>query len=234
MRRCPRRAKLHLEVAVIRGLIFDFDGLILDTEMPVYQSWVGLYRSFGMELPFETWAGIIGTSSAEHFDPFERLEAQLGYPLEREALAAQRLNAELAQVARQPVLPGVVDLISAAEARGLKLGVASSSTRPWVEGHLTRLGLVSHFKVIVTAEDVPRTKPDPALFRKALDHLGLRADEAVVLEDSPNGVTAAKAAGIFVVAVPNPLTARLDLSHADLRVRSLAEVSLDEILEAAG
>jgi len=218
------------EAAVIRGLIFDFDGLILDTEMPVYQSWVNLYRIFGMELPFDEWAGIIGTSSAEHFDPFDRLEAQLGRKLERERLAAQRLEDELAQVARQPVLPGVEDLIAEAESRGLKLGVASSSTRSWVEGHLTRLGLVGHFAVIVTAEDVPRTKPDPALFRLALERLGLGAGEAIVLEDSPNGVSAAKAAGIFTVAVPNPLTAQLNLSHADVVVNSLADVSLDALL----
>jgi HAD superfamily hydrolase (TIGR01509 family) len=215
-----------MEASVLRGLIFDFDGLILDTEMPVYQSWVALYRSFGLDLPFDEWAGIIGTSSAEHFDPFDRLEAQLGRKLDRESLAKQRLEDELARVAHQPILPGVEDLIAEAESRGLKLGVASSSSRPWVAGHLARLGLIGHFEVIVTAEDVPRTKPDPALFRLALARLHLRAEEAIVLEDSPNGVRAAKAAGIFTVAVPNPLTARLDLSHADLVVESLVEVRI--------
>jgi HAD superfamily hydrolase (TIGR01509 family) len=218
------------EAAVIRGLIFDFDGLILDTEMPVYQSWVSLYRSFNMELPFGEWAGIIGTSSSEHFDPFDRLEAQLGRSLDRTTLAEQRRAEEQMHVMQQPILPGVKDLISEAESRGLKLGVASSSTRSWVEGHLTRLGLVGHFAIILTAEDVPRTKPDPALFRLALERLGLGAGEAVVLEDSPNGVSAAKAAGIFTVAVPNPLTAQLDLSRADMVVKSLADVSLDALL----
>ena len=218
---------------MIRGIIFDFDGLILDTEMPVYQSWVWLYRYFGLELPFDEWSGIIGTSSAEHFDPFDRLEAQLGRGLNRETLATQRLNYELDLVLEQPILPGVVDIITEAEARGLRLGVASSSTRPWVEGHLTRLGLAPRFEVLITAEDVPRTKPDPALFLRALGALNLQPDEAIVLEDSPNGIAAANSAGIFAVAVPNLLTAQLNLSQADMIIESLADVTLDKLLQKA-
>ena len=113
---------------------------------------------------------------------------------------------------------------------GLGLGVASSSDRRWVEGHLERLGLHAHFDVIRCADDVPRVKPDPALYRAVLDAMGVRPEEAVALEDSPNGVLAAKRAGLACVAVPNPLTARLDLSAADLRVASLAELSLPELL----
>jgi beta-phosphoglucomutase-like phosphatase (HAD superfamily) len=77
---------------------------------------------------------------------------------------------------------------------------------------------------------VPRVKPDPALYRAVLDAIGVQASDAVALEDSPNGVMAAKRAGMACVAVPNALTARLDLSAADVRLTSLAEVSLGDLL----
>jgi HAD superfamily hydrolase (TIGR01509 family) len=218
---------------MIRGLIFDFDGLILDTEGPVHQSWVELFREFGEELPFDEWAKIIGTSDIEHFDPFDMLEEKIGGRLDRESLAAHRYDRELALCYANPILPGVVEVILAAEEMGLRLGVASSSDRDWVVGNLTRLGLIEHFEVVHTSDDVDRTKPDPALFRMALESLDLRPEEAIVFEDSPNGVTAAKAAGIYVVAVPNPLTRDLPLGHADLRLDSLADMPLREIVAKA-
>ena len=215
----------------VRALIFDFDGLILDTEWSVYQSWVELFTSQGADLPFETWAGIIGTSSGEHFDPLELLESQVGPLAERERLALQRREREHALVVQQPILPGVVDYLESARQLGLKLGLASSSDIKWIDWHLERLGLRPYFQAVHTSDDVIRTKPDPALFQLALQSLGLTPQQAIVLEDSPNGVTAARRAGIFTVAVPNPLTARLDLSHADLLVDSLAEIPLEDLLK---
>jgi HAD superfamily hydrolase (TIGR01509 family) len=216
---------------MIRGLIFDFDGLILDTEWPVYQSWVELFEQYGTELPFDLWASIIGTSSGEHFNPMDLLEQQVGNLPEREAVAGKRRQRELDLVVKQPVLPGVIDYLEAARGLDLKLGVASSSSYRWVGGHLSRLGLLDYFQVVHTSDNVTHTKPDPALFHLVLESLGLEPTQALVLEDSPNGVTAAKAAGLFTVAVPNPLTARLDLDHADLRLESLAEMDLAELLQ---
>lgn len=218
----------------IHALIFDFDGLILDTEWPVYQSWVELYDEMGAELPFETWAGIIGTSSGEHFDPLALLESHVGPLPERQAVAQRRRAREHELVLQQPVLPGVVDYLNTAYQRGLKLGLASSSNLDWVGGHLERLGLRHYFQAVHTSDDVERTKPDPALFQLALQSLKVRPEHAIVLEDSPNGVTAARRAGIFTVAVPNPLTSRLDLSHADLVLTSLAEMPLEALLGRAG
>jgi len=215
---------------MIRGLIFDFDGLILETEGPVYQSWVELYREFDAELPLEFWSTIIGTSNTEHFDPFSLLEQKTNRTLDRETLAPRRTAREIELAHAQPVLPGVIAVLSRARELGLKLGIASSSDRKWVMGHLTRLGLAHYFDVVHTSEDVECTKPDPALYTLALDSLGLKPEEAVVFEDSPNGVAAAKSAGIFVVAVPNPLTRQLSLDHADLRLDTLADISLDEII----
>ncbi len=216
---------------MIRALIFDFDGLILETEGPVYQSWSELYQEFGCELVFEDWATIIGTSEAETFDPFDELESKLGRKLDRETIVPERRQRELDLIAHQPVMPGVEEYIRDAQRLGLSLGIASSSSRRWVSGHLTRLDLLDHFEAIHTSDDVARTKPDPALFNLVLESLRVHPRQAIVLEDSPNGVIAAKRAGIFTVAVPNVITRRLDLDHADLRLESLTELSLGELIE---
>lgn len=217
---------------MIRGIIFDFDGLIVDTEWPVYQSWVEIFDFFGVELPFDQWATIIGTSSHEHFDPFDMIERQVDQTLDRQNLHEKRRGRELEMVADQPILPGVEQILSNAKTLNLKLGIASSSDRDWVEGNLARLGLLEYFDVIHTSDDVERTKPDPSLYLLALQSLGLSPVEAVVLEDSPNGVIAAKDAGIFTIAVPNPLTASLNLDRADMILESLAELSLVDLIQA--
>jgi HAD superfamily hydrolase (TIGR01509 family) len=215
---------------MIRGIIFDFDGLILDTEMPVYTSWVELYQEYGAHLQFSQWAKIIGTSDIEHYDPFDILETETGKDLDREVLAPKRYEREMVLCLQQPIMPGVEDMCESARDKGLKLGVASSSDRKWVVSHLTRLGLIDYFEVIHTSDDVEMTKPDPALFRITLESLELQPQEAIVFEDSPNGISAAKSAGIFTVAVPNQLTRGLPLDHADLRFDSLADTTLEEIL----
>ena len=212
----------------MRLLVFDFDGLILDTEAPVYDAWQAIYAEHGHTLAFEKWAECIGTVDA--FDPCEDLQALCGRPLDAAALE-QRHRADCdALIATQAVLPGVRDYVEEARRLGLRLGVASSSSRAWVEGHLTRLGLREHFDVVRCRDDVPVVKPDPALYLAVLAATGVPPRDAVALEDSPNGVWAAKRAGLTCVAVPNPLTARLDLAHADVTLRSLAELPLSELL----
>ena len=216
---------------MIRGIIFDFDGLIVDTEWSVYQSWVEIYELYGEALPFDQWAKIIGTSSLEHFNPFDVLERQLGQTLDRQKLHQKRRSRELEMVAAQPILPGVEEILSSAKTHNLKLGLASSSDRAWVAGNLARLGLLEYFDVIHTSDDVEYTKPDPTLYLLTLQSLCLSPLEAIVLEDSPNGVSAAKDAGIFTIAVPNPLTVNLNLDRADLILQSLAEFSLVDLIQ---
>jgi HAD superfamily hydrolase (TIGR01509 family) len=212
----------------MRLVVFDFDGLILDTEAPVYDAWQAIYAEHGQTLAFEKWAECIGT--ADVFDPGRELASLCGRALDVDALAERHRRACDALIATQPVLPGVHDYLEEARCLGVRLGVASSSGRAWVHGHLERLGLHRHFEVIRCREDVPVVKPDPALYLAVLEATGVPAGEAVALEDSPNGVWAAKRAGMASVAVPNVLTARLDLAHADLRLASLAELPLAALL----
>ena len=214
---------------VIRALVFDFDGLILDTEEPVYRSWLEVYQAHGEELPFERWVQIVG-STTTRFHPQHHLEERLGRPLPKEVLD-RRIGRRTEMILANQLLPGVVSHLDAAREMGLKVGVASSSTSDWVSGHLARLGILERFDCMRCRDDVAHAKPEPDLYVSVLDCLGVAASDAIAIEDSPNGVTAAKAAGMRCVAIPNSITARLDLSHADVILNSLAEVTLRQLLQ---
>ena len=218
---------------MIKALVFDFDGLIVDTEMSSYQTWQEIYAEHDCQLPFSTWAICIG-GSPQLFDPCEYLEQQIGRPVLREEIRLRRRQRHIRMVETQPVLPGVEDYLLSAKRLGLKIGVASSSRHEWVDTHLTRLGLIDYFDSIKCFDDVKRTKPDPELYLAVLDALGVHGQQAIALEDSPNGVIAAQQAGIFCVAVPNPVTSQLSLLHADLCLSSLTEVSLEQLLAKVG
>ena len=214
--------------SVVKALIFDFDGLILETEGPDYQSWDEVYRSYGCSLPLEKWVECIG--SMDTFDPNLYLEQQLGRPIDRKEIRARRRARQVELLANQTILPGVEDYITAARRLGLKLGLASSSSREWVIGHLSRFGLEASFDCIKCGDEVIRTKPDPALYLSALQGLEIEPHEAIALEDSPNGCLAAKRAGIFCVAVPNRMTQNLVFDSVDMRLTSLAQLPLEELL----
>jgi len=213
---------------LIRAIVFDFDGLILDTEGPVYQSWVEVYREHGEELPFERWVEIVGSTTI-NFHPQHHLEERLGRSLTQEVLD-RRVERRTELVLAQSLLPGVVEHIESAKAMGLKLGVASSSTRDWVQGHLERLGILDRFDCLRCRDDVANAKPEPDLYIAVIECLGVHASEAIAIEDSPNGVLAARRAGLRCVAIPNSITARLDLGQADLILGSLADVTLAGLL----
>lgn len=217
---------------VIRALVFDFDGVVIDTETPDFATWQQAFEDHGVSLDRELWEGFIGAGLGG-FDVSDHLEEMAGRPIDRERIRTERRARYLGAVESNPILPGVTDMISEARAAGLKLGVASSSTRDWVEGHLAHRGLLGHFDAVRCRDDVAATKPDPELFTSAVAALGVDPECAIAIEDSANGVTAAKRAGLFCVVVPNAMTRSMRLDHADLRLRSLADVSLDDLIAAA-
>jgi len=217
---------------MIKGLIFDFDGLIVDTEWPDYESWQQVYQHYGCDLAVEKWGQIVGGTGASDFDPHEHLEELCGKKLDREEIWISRRKQYLGELSAQPILPGVLDYLDEAERLGLQLAIASSSPENWVRGHLARLGIYQRFDAIKTADDVKRTKPDPELYLATLETLSIKPSEGIVFEDSPNGVRAAKAAQLFCVAVPNPVTVQLKFDGADLRLNSLEDKKLGELLES--
>ena len=213
---------------MIRALVFDFDGLILETETPAHQSWAEIYREHGHELPMDRWYDYIGSDTG--FDPAGHLAALVGEGFDASTTKARRDLRKTELIAALDVMAGVREYVTDAKRLRLRLAVASSSSRAWVLGHLERLELHPQWDVIRTREDVARTKPAPDLYLAAVKALGVAPHEAVAFEDSRNGITAAKDAGLLCVVVPNVLTAGMDLSRADLRLGSLAETPLERLL----
>lgn len=205
------------------ALLFDFDGLVLDTETPTYEAVVEIFAAHGLAVDLAWWHSILGTANHVHWA--DVLAEQYGGPVDREALIAEREARRLPRIRALSPCAGMVELLDAAAAAGVPCAVASSSAARWVVPHLERLGLADRFAAVVTSDDVGgdrrRTKPAPDLFLVAAGRLGVVPRACVVLEDSPNGVAAGRAAGMTVVAVPGPMTAGLDFSAAHLVVPSL-------------
>jgi HAD superfamily hydrolase (TIGR01509 family) len=218
---------------MLKALIFDFDGLILDTETPEYLAWQNIYQEHGFELPHEEWSKIVGGYGLSDFDAAEYLARLSQGRLDSASLRTRHRSESSAQIQAQDILPGVMDMIHEAQRLGLRLAIASSSPHAWVDAHTKRLGIRDYFDAVICADDVGvgRTKPNPDLFLLALDQLQVQKNEAVVFEDSPNGVEAARRAGLFVVAVPNPLTSMLNLDAANLVMRSLSDMRLSELMD---
>jgi len=215
---------------MIKALLFDFDGLILDTETPEVMAWQQVYERYGVEFPVQLWGKIVGGNGYKDFDPVAYLSEKTGYSVDPELMRADKRVRDRELVSYQAVLPGVMDYITSAQARGLRLAIASSSNHGWIDPHLQRLGLWDSFDAVICIEEGQRAKPNPDIFLKALEALDVRPEEALVFEDSPNGITAAKAAGIRAIAVPNPITAQLGVFGADLTLASLADLPLADLL----
>jgi HAD superfamily hydrolase (TIGR01509 family) len=216
----------------IRALVVDFDGLVLDTESCVYESWQLVYADNGLELPLDRWSAVIGSDNSA-FDPLAELRARVGPDLDVDAVQRRRRRHRDSLLEQLDPMPGVTARLSEARASGLALAMASSSSRSWVEEHLARLGLREFFDAMATEDDVEVVKPAPDLYLHATAALAVRPSEAIAIEDSPNGVAAARAAGLRCVAVPGPMTRQLCFDHANLVLESLADCDRPEMIERA-
>ena len=214
---------------MIKAVIFDFDGLIVDTETPEYESWQEIFQEYGVELDLDLWQTFIGRGFGS-FDVYEHLARISGKPVDRETLRPRMRKRYLDLIERNPILPGVEAWIRRAKALGLPLAVASSSRRDWASGHLEKRGLLPHFAFVHCGDDVAEVKPDPEIYLITAKRLGVAPENALAIEDSLNGLTAAKAAGMRCVVSPNPMTQRMDFAAADLRLNSLADATLDYAL----
>jgi beta-phosphoglucomutase-like phosphatase (HAD superfamily) len=214
----------------VAAVILDFDGLIVDTETPIFEAWLGAYRRHGVPLGLEEWQHALGTHGG--FDPLGHLDALVGGTLDRDAVLAEVRAATARGCDGQPLLPGVETLLRDARDLGLARAVASSSSCGWVDGWLRRHRIRDLLDVVVARDDVSRVKPDPELFLLAAERLGVPPAACVVFEDSPNGMRAALAAGMRCVAVPNTLTLSLARPGVDLVLGSLADMPLAGMLDA--
>jgi HAD superfamily hydrolase (TIGR01509 family) len=214
---------------MIEAVVFDFDGLILETEMPVFRGWQEEFLAHGSEpLTFELWSAEIGTIRG--LDLVALLRATAKQPVDEPAMHARRRARIEELVALEQLRPGVASWLDEADALGLRLAVASSSLRDWVEPHLDRLGIRDRFEHVACSGEGLAAKPAPDVYLSACNAIGVAPAAALAVEDSPHGVRAAKTAGLRCVAVPHEITEQLDLSEADLRLTSLASVSLGAVV----
>lgn len=216
--------------ASLRAILFDFDGTLWDPEESIFEVYREIFRERGGRLTHELWSTVIGTMG---INLWAQLERATGCAVEPELLDGEvrRRKAERLAVCR--ARPGVQALVAAVDARGLARGIVSNSHADWVERYSRQCDLAEGWAATCCADgDRHRAKPSPALYLEALGSLGVEPHEAVAFEDSPTGIRAAKRAGLRCVAVPNVMTARLDLSEADHRLDSFDQVEPDRLLEA--
>jgi putative hydrolase of the HAD superfamily len=213
----------------MRALIFDFDGLIVDTESAIYEAWRELYFHHGHDLPLSTYVQCVG-STFSTYDPMAALESLTGAPVLWEEVLPRK-DARIRELQKElDTMPGIRTLLMEAERQGIPCAIASSSQRIHVEGWLDRTGIMDAFTLIRTRDDVARAKPAPDLFLAAAAGLGLDPAETLVLEDSSNGLLAARAAGAPCVIVPSPVTRGSDFTGAAAIIDSLEGVTLEGLL----
>lgn len=214
---------------VIDTLIFDFDGVIIDTESVEYTTWQEVYSEFDVSMDIVQWQEIIG-GGVKWFDPLENLERMIGSLGDRNGIIERRRQRVYEIIDETPLLPGVLTYLLDAKEIGLKLGVASSSSSEWIKRHLTKRGLLGYFDAMATKDEVSLVKPDPDLYLKVITKLDSDPIQALAIEDSVNGLKAAKAAGLWCMVVPNPMTSDMDFRDADLKLDSLENIPLKQLL----
>ncbi len=208
-----------------KGIIFDFDGVLVDTEWAIYQSWVHLYAREGQEISIATYAPCLGAGYS-HWNPADHLEKLTGKSYDWDAETPARQAMLEADLERMGLMEGAAELFAWCAEQGIPMTVASSSSRRWVAGWLEKLGIYHHFTGVFTRTDGYPVKPDPALFLAAQQCMGHPKADCLIIEDSENGTIAAQNAGIPCVAIPNRMTEACDFSRAAFRFSSLNDLLL--------
>jgi len=212
------------------GAIFDCDGLLADTETPDYDAWRHIYEEQGLHLPVALWAQNIGLAKGHDLNDWHApLAERIGPEYDREATRARRHAFYHAAIGRLTPMPGVLALLDALDGENIPCAVASNSERVWVDRVLDITGLTSRFQAIATADEVAHPKPAPDVYLLAAERLGVVPTHCVAFEDSPRGLAAAHAAGMFTVAVPTALTRHFDFEQAHHLVESLEHLTLDQL-----
>lgn len=212
----------------IKAILFDFDGLLMDTESCSLASWQHEWRQHGLELDLETfWVNHGGDVSEERYDMLARA---VGSTFDRAASHARRIAFRDALHANLSFHSGIDAWLARAAELGLRLAIASSSPRSWVMTHLERVGSLDHFELLACGDEVADHKPDPAVYRLGLERLGVAPEHAVAVEDSPHGVLAAQAAGMRCVAIPNRYPFPSTFTRADVVLESASAITLDDLL----
>ena len=216
---------------MLGAVIFDFDGVILDTETPLFDAWARTFAHYGAEpITHSRWIDSLGRHEDDPaaLHPIDLLQEALGRRLDVHEVQRVRRRFRDQILDGLPIQAGVEDLLDSAARLDLVVAVASSSPNEWIERHLGPRGILHRFPTLACAGDGVPGKPHPAVYLEAARRLGVTPAHCLAIEDSPHGTTAAKAAGMVCVAVPTALSRSLDFGHADLVVSSLTELDLGQ------
>lgn len=213
----------------IKGFLFDFDGLILNTEIPLFTAYQELFHKHGFAYTYRNWWKTIGTGPSA-YDPAVDLATRIQEPQKADSIREYAISHAKEVISHLPALPGVAEFIHSACELDIPMAVVSSSAGSWVDPYLEQLSLTQYFTHIVTSDIVDSVKPAPDLYLFALEKMGITADEGIAFEDSPNGIKAAQAAGIYCIAVPNEITREMPVEIADQIVTSFFEISPSELI----
>ncbi len=217
---------------MIHALIFDFDGLIIDTETPAFVSTQVMYQEYGHELTLELWKDALGRKSGEGFNAYQHLANLVGESFDMQAAQEKRQKHKLYLCHQELLRSGILETLTLAKTLDLTCAVASSSRREWVEGWLKKHDILKHFVFIKTGDDVENVKPAPDLFLSVAKKFRIQPSECLVFEDSPNGTLAAINAGMPCVVVTNPVTEGLEFPRHNLKLKRLDEIGIEQILQA--
>jgi putative hydrolase of the HAD superfamily len=197
---------------MLKAIVFDFDGTIIDTETAWYTVFKEAYAHYGVALSLEMYAKCLGTN-LQAFNPYTYLVTSHAQLMEKETLR-----------------PGILTLLQQAKEASLQIGLASSSSRQWIDQYVDKLGIQDFFDCYCTADTVTNVKPDPELYLQALKQLGVKGKEAIAIEDSPNGAQAAVAAGLYTVVIPNAITKQLPFGTGHHTMGTLEPNNVQELL----
>lgn len=214
---------------MIKAVVFDCDGLLIDTETPWYEAFRDIYQEHDLDLPLELYVKCVG-STFDQFNPLDYLEECLKGPIDRTIISKLSKEKHSKIMQRQQLCLGVEKYLLTAKKIGLKIGLASSSSRNWVDQYLNKYQIAHYFDTIHTSDNVKKVKPDPELYLQAMAAMDVSGSETLVFEDSVNGLKAAKEAGAYCVIVPNPITKNLDFDQYDLRLNSMLDIELNEVI----
>jgi putative hydrolase of the HAD superfamily len=212
---------------LIKAVIFDFDGLILDTESTNYYATRDAYGQLGITLPLKQWQEIFHNDSEEQHHFIENFYNQ---KIEVNVVNEMR-RTKFREYIPSELRSGVFDYIQAARNLGLHVCLATNADRYYIELFTKKFGIYDYFTCIKTREDVAFTKPNPEVYNAVLRELKIMPYEALAFEDSPNGAHAANEAGISCIVVTNPVTAGLNFPKIDKLINSLSEISLSDLID---
>jgi putative hydrolase of the HAD superfamily len=210
----------------VAAVIFDFDGIVLDSETPEFESHRRIYERCGVALTADEWCDVIGLWSEGHDERwFTQLCERSSSAPTHAAYHAEKRQVFDEVVPREP-MRGIRNLLAKLAEAGVPMAIASSAPARWVVPAAERIGVRPLFGAIVTGDEVARRKPAPDVYLEAARRLGVDPSRSIAIEDSGPGITAARAAGMKTVAIPHWLTERHDLSAADLKVAHAGELTL--------